>query len=117
MGFWQRLATNALGFMILSYLFSPYFHVSSLWAAAFASFLMAALNVFVKPLLFILTLPITILTMGLFAFAINALVLQLVSGLMGSQFMISSFGMALLISFLLTAFQNFMSRILGREWR
>lgn len=63
----------------------PGIHVRSLGSALAAAAVLALLNMFVKPILVFLTLPITILTLGLFLVVINALLLMLagafVSGL------------------------------------
>ncbi|MBS0652175.1 MAG: phage holin family protein [Verrucomicrobia bacterium] len=51
----------------------PGIEVPSFWAAAFFALILGILNAIVRPLLLIFTLPITILTVGLFALIINAL--------------------------------------------
>ncbi len=53
--------------------------VSGFFSALFAAAVLAALNAFLRPLLFLLTLPITILTLGLFTLVINALMIKLAS--------------------------------------
>jgi len=55
--------------------------VSGFWAAFFAAAILGLLNVFFKPLLIILTLPVNILTLGLFTLVINALLLKIASAL------------------------------------
>jgi putative membrane protein len=55
--------------------------VSGFWAAFFAAAILSILNVFFKPLLIILTLPVNILTLGLFTFVINAVLLKIASAL------------------------------------
>ncbi|MFP4226930.1 MAG: phage holin family protein [Desulfobacterales bacterium] len=47
-----------------------------------AAMVLGVLNIILRPILFILTLPITIMTLGLFTFLINALMLKMASGLM-----------------------------------
>jgi putative membrane protein len=68
-------------------------------AAMLAALVMGLLNAFVRPLLILLTLPVTVLTMGLFLFVINALTFQMASGLLDG-FQVRSFGDALLGSVL-----------------
>lgn len=68
---------------------------SALWAA----FIIGLLNAFVRPLLIVLTLPVTLLTMGLFLFVINALTFQMASGLL-EGFQVLGFWPALLGSVL-----------------
>ncbi len=55
--------------------------ISGFASAFFGAGAIGVLNLLVKPVLFILTLPLTLLTFGLFAFVINALVLKMASGL------------------------------------
>jgi putative membrane protein len=52
--------------------------------------------------LIILTLPVTVLSLGLFLFVINAVTLLLTDSIMGSSFEIDSFGMALLIAVIMS---------------
>lgn len=72
------------------------FYLSSLKAALIASVLLSIINLFVKPILVLLTLPVTILSLGLFLIIINAIILELTSGLMGTSFQIHSLGTAVL---------------------
>jgi putative membrane protein len=92
---------NAIIFIAMAGYFEG-FNVSGIVAAVIASFVLSVLNVLVKPILIILTLPVTVLTLGLFLFVINAVTLLLTDGLMGDAFEISSFGMALLASIILS---------------
>lgn len=89
------LVINATLFMALSGYFHNSFHLEGFAAALQASFILSILNVLVRPILILFTLPATILTLGLFLFVINAMTLQLTDMLMGSAFNISNFGMAL----------------------
>lgn len=65
-----RLLINALGLILISEFVSG-INVDNFYAAIIAALVLGLLNIFVKPILLILTLPITILTLGLFAFIIN----------------------------------------------
>lgn len=78
------------------------FYIASFGAAVGASFLLSILNMIVKPILIIFTLPVTVLTLGLFLFVINAITLLMTDALMGSSFEIESFGMALLIAIIMS---------------
>ncbi|MBN1828744.1 MAG: phage holin family protein, partial [Deltaproteobacteria bacterium] len=55
-------------------------HVSDFFAALVAAFFLGILNAFVRPILLILTLPINLVTFGLFTFVVNALLLMAASG-------------------------------------
>lgn len=108
MGFWQRIAINSLVFIALQYIMQG-FVVSSVWIALIASIVLAFLNVLVKPVLSLLSFPITLLTFGLFSFVINALMLSLTSVLVGSGFYFSNFGTAFIVSLVLSLVQSFIS--------
>lgn len=71
--------------------------------ALLAALVLSVLNCLVRPLLILITLPITILTLGLFLFVVNALVLGLAAALVAG-FEIEGFGAALLGAGLLTLF-------------
>lgn len=71
----------AIAIYAAGYLLSG-FEVSSAGAAFMAAFLFGLLNTLLKPILTILTLPVTILTLGLFLFVLNGLMLMLVDALM-----------------------------------
>ena len=85
-------------------------HVTGFFSAFFAAAFLGLLNAFFRPILLILTLPINILSLGLFTFIINAMLLMMVSGLIpGFQvygFWSAVFGSLLisLVSWTLTAF-------------
>jgi putative membrane protein len=61
---------NALALLGVAYVV-PDIHVSSIWIAAIAAVVIGLANMLIKPILVILTLPITIITLGLFILAIN----------------------------------------------
>lgn len=63
---------NALGVLATGY-FVPGVSVASFYIALIVAALLGALNLLVRPILVVLTLPITLLTLGLFTFVINAL--------------------------------------------
>jgi putative membrane protein len=67
-------ALNSLALLIVAYLF-PGVQVQDWQAAAVAALVLGLANVLVKPVLVLLTLPITIVTLGLFLLVINALLL------------------------------------------
>jgi putative membrane protein len=76
-------------------------HVTDFWTAFVFAIVLALLNMFVKPLLILFTLPVTLLTMGLFLFVINALVVLLASKFVNG-FTIDNFWWALLFSIILS---------------
>ncbi|MBI5644010.1 MAG: phage holin family protein [Deltaproteobacteria bacterium] len=72
-----RLIGLTAGVFLASYLI-PGINVDGYVAAIKAAVLLGVLNIIIKPVLFILTLPINILTLGLFTFIINGLLLWFV---------------------------------------
>ena len=93
------LITAVVAFALSSVL--PGIHIHTFWTAIVLSLVLAVLNFFIKPILIILTLPITILTFGLFLFVINALIV-LLAGNFVRGFEVDGFGWALLFSLLLS---------------
>lgn len=71
---------NALAVGITAYLL-PGVRVSGIFAALITALLLGLVNVFIRPLLLILTLPLNILTLGLFTLVINALMVLLVAAI------------------------------------
>jgi putative membrane protein len=67
------------------------------WVAIVTAVLLALLNTFLKPLLILLTIPVTLFTLGIFLLVINAFILMIADHLVDG-FHIESFGMALLLS-------------------
>lgn len=107
MKFWQRIIVNALVFLALSGFFQTHFYVESVWMALGASFVLALLNMTIKPILFLLSLPITILSLGLFSIVINAMMLSLTSWIVGSGFAFSSFWMTMFVALVLSLINTF----------
>ena len=91
-------------------------HVKDFWTAFIFAMVLAILNIFVKPLVILLTLPVTILTLGLFLFIINAVVVLLASRFVNG-FSIDNFWWGLLFSFLLSLFTSIFDRELNKEGR
>lgn len=73
--------------------------VKNYGAAMIAALVLGLLNAFVRPILIILTLPVTLLTMGLFLFVINAITFQMASSMLDG-FQVAGFWAALLGSVL-----------------
>jgi putative membrane protein len=73
-----RWCLNALALMLVAYLYSGV-QVTSIWAALLAALVLGLVNALIRPVLVILTLPVTLLTLGLFIFVINALLFWLVA--------------------------------------
>ena len=93
-GFLLRLLVGALGLWLASELV-PGVEVHGAWTLLGAALLLGIVNAVVRPLLVILTLPITVLTLGLFLLIINAATLGLVARML-DNFTIAGFWPAVL---------------------
>ena len=93
-----RWIVNAAALLLVAYLY-PGVTVESFFAALIAALVLGLVNAVVRPLLVILTLPVTVLTLGLFIFVINALLFWLVAEIV-QGFRVTGFGAALLGSIL-----------------
>ena len=87
-------AVLTMAILLASHLI-PGIYVRDFLSAFIAAALLGVLNVLLRPLLLLLTLPLTILTFGLFTFVINAFLLMMVSGVI-SGFAVRGFGAAVL---------------------
>lgn len=88
---WLLLAAALL---LVAYLY-PGVTVRSFGSAMIAALVLGLLNTIVRPILVILTLPVTVVTLGLFLFVINALMFYWAAGLLDG-FQVSSFGAAVI---------------------
>ena len=100
MGFLIRVLVNALA-IIFAAAILPGIQVDSFVSALGAGLVLGLINAFVRPVLLILTLPITLLTLGLFLLILNAFCFWLVASLV-KGFHVASFGSALLGSIVVT---------------
>jgi len=93
-GFALRLLISALGLWVASRIV-PGVTISGTGTLVLAAFLLGVVNAVVRPVVVFLTLPITVLTLGLFLWVVNAAMLGLVAGLL-QDFRIAGLGSALL---------------------
>ncbi len=99
-----RILLNGLAVVLTAYLL-PGVSVTDYWTAIIVALVLAIANVIVKPVLIVLTIPITILTMGLFLLAINALII-LIADYFVDGFTVDGFWWALLFSLILSLFNS-----------
>jgi putative membrane protein len=76
-----RWIVNAVALLIVAYFMHPYVQVTSPAGALIAALILGIVNAVIRPILIILTLPIQIMTLGLFTFVINACLFWLVGHL------------------------------------
>lgn len=87
---------NTLAVLITGYIL-PGIHISSFWTALLTAIVLGIVNAIIRPIIFILTLPINILTLGLFSFVIMGLMVYLVSAIVPG-FKVDNFGWAILFA-------------------
>lgn len=90
--------------MLTAYLL-PGVHVVDYWAALLVALLISLSNIFVKPILVIFTIPITIFTFGLFLLVINAIIILMVDYFVDG-FTVDGFWWALAFSLILMVFNS-----------
>ncbi len=88
--------------------------VDSFTTSLLVAVVLGLLNGFIKPVLLLLTLPVTILTLGLFLLVINATIILLCTNIVGG-FSVDSFWTALVFSIVLSILQSIMYKIIGDE--
>jgi putative membrane protein len=106
-----RLLIHMVAILIISYLLPGVIRVEGLWAALAAAFLLGIVNAVLRPILIFFTLPITVLTLGLFLLVINGLMLLLVSSIVRG-FHVNGFWGAVLGSILISLVSWILSRVL-----
>ena len=89
-------------------------HIDSFWTAFVFAAVLAILNIFLKPVLILLTLPVTILTLGLFLFVVNTIVVLLASRFV-TGISIANFWWGLLFSLLLSIITSVLEKELKKE--
>ncbi|HUP47916.1 MAG TPA: phage holin family protein [Thermoanaerobaculia bacterium] len=89
-----RWLLNTLALLVVAHVV-PNFHYRSLTTLAIAALVLGLLNTVVRPVLFVLTLPLTVVTLGLFLLVLNAIMLELTAWLVPG-FDIDGFGWAVL---------------------
>jgi putative membrane protein len=115
MRFLLRLVVNAVAVFLAANLV-PGIHVTGTAAALLAGLILGLVNAVIKPILFVLTLPFTILTLGLFIFVVNAICLALVAWLVPG-FSIAGFGAAFLGALVISAVNWLLHGLLNEKRR
>ena len=104
-----RLAINVFALFVVAYLV-PGFILADIWSAVVAAIVIGVVNTFIRPIVQLLALPISILTFGIFAFLINVLLLWGVSFVVPG-FEIRNFTAALIASLALALISWFLHKI------
>lgn len=108
-----KLLLNAIAVVILAKVLNGV-HVDGYMSAIIVAIVLSILNLLVKPFLVVLTLPITIVTLGLFLLVINALIILLASNIL-EGFEVDGFWTAILFSILLSILQSLLYSLVKEE--
>lgn len=107
MGLLIQILVSALAVFASAYIL-PGVHVDTFLTAIIVAIILGVVNMILKPILVVLTLPITIITLGLFYFVINALMILLVANLVPG-FTVDGFWWALLYSLVLSVVSSILN--------
>ncbi len=106
-----KIIVTALLVVILSH-FMPGVRIAGFTTALIVAVVLGLLNIFIKPIIVFFTLPVTVLTLGLFLLVINALMVLLCTKIVGG-FAVDGFITAFIFSIVLSVLQSVMNLILG----
>ncbi len=106
------IVTAALVFGIAHFL--PGVHVAGPATAMVVAVVLALLNVFIKPIMVLLTLPLTVITLGLFLLVVNAIIIILCTKIVGG-FSVDSFWIAMFFSIILSLLQSITYSLVGGD--
>jgi putative membrane protein len=87
---------NTIAVLLTAYVL-PGIHLAGFWTSVFVAIVFGIVNAVLRPIIFILTLPINILTLGLFSFVIMGLLVYLVSAIVPG-FKVDNLGWAILFA-------------------
>ncbi len=106
-----KLFLNSVAVLLASYMLHGV-HVESFGYAIIIALTLSLLNVFIKPLLIIFTLPVTILSLGIFLLFINTIIIEIAAYLIGRGFQVDSWWWAFLFSILLSILNSILENLL-----
>jgi putative membrane protein len=110
--FLQRWIINTLAVLVAAHLLRGIGY-ETVTGLIVATLVLGLLNSFLRPIMLVLSLPLLIVTLGLFTFVINALLLMLVSWMLGPQFRVDSFWWALAGSLIISIVSVALSWVTG----
>lgn len=99
-----RFLLSSVAVVLTAYLL-PGAALTDFWTAMVVAFVLSLVNIFIKPLLILFTIPVTILSLGLFLLVINALMILLTDYFVNG-FEVDGFWWALLFSLILSLFNS-----------
>jgi putative membrane protein len=112
MNFILRILISTLSILVTAYLLGV--HIDSVWTAIMVALVLAFLNSVLKPLMILLSLPVTIFTFGLFLLVINSIIILLASRIVNG-FHVEGFWTAMGFSIVLSFITSILDRIRKKE--
>lgn len=110
MKFLSRILLTALAVFLIGTLM-PGVEVKDISFALLVALVLILLNVFIKPILIFLTLPITVVTLGLFLLVINAFIILAASWIVPTGFKVDGFWIAMIFSIVLSMFTSLLDYV------
>lgn len=110
MPFLVRMVANAVAILLIAYILPSVMFADGVMAALVAAFVLGLVNAVVRPVFVLLTLPITVLTLGIFLLVINGLLLWLVAGVVPG-FHVNGFLGAIAASVLISVVSGILTRL------
>lgn len=109
-----RILITALLVMVITHFFPSIAYVDGFKSSVIVAIVLGLLNLFVKPILILFTLPVTLFTFGLFLLVINAVIIILCSTLVDG-FKVDGFLGALIFSIILSLLQSLVFALSGEN--
>jgi putative membrane protein len=113
MPFIPKLLLTSVAILIAGY-FLPGIHVDSFWTALVVALVLSFLNVFLKPLMVLLTIPFTVITFGLFLLVINAVIILIASSWVNG-FKVDGFWWAMVFSIILSFISSLLESLVKHD--
>jgi putative membrane protein len=104
-----KLLLSAVAVVVTAYVLDPHVHVESFGIAILVAAVLSLFHIFLKPILVVLTIPVTIITLGLFLWVINAVLTLLAEHFIGG-FQVDGFWWAVIFSFILAVLVSFLHK-------
>lgn len=110
MPFVVRMGANAIAILLIAYLLPQVMSAEGAMAALGAAFVLGLVNAVIRPIFILLTLPLTVLTLGIFLLVINGMLLLLVAGIVPG-FHVNGFFGAVAGSVLISVISGILTRV------
>ncbi len=110
MPFVVRMGANAIAILLIAYLLPQVMSAEGAMAALGAAFVLGLVNAVIRPIFILLTLPVTVLTLGIFLLVINGMLLLLVAGIVPG-FHVNGFFGAVAGSVLISVISGILTRV------